>query len=174
MCTDPLTACPHLSPPPHRMPHRMPAFPGPGDRKSTEKGEGDVAKERGMCTYTAAKRERRGPRMHVHRSPNHFSFLRNTPYISSRQTSCMIHKRLPSLLPPPLPNTTPRDADSHECHEEPNAAHQAHEARDPHTMRPMTSTTPTHVHRSPSRTHAELQPLPSGPGRYRSLRPRML
>ena len=91
MCTDPLTACPHLSPPPHRMPHRMPAFPGPGDRKSTEKGEGDVAKERGMCTYTAAKRERRGPRMHVHRSPNHFSFLRNTPYISSRQTSCTVY-----------------------------------------------------------------------------------
>ena len=67
---------------PHRMPHRMPAFPGPGDRKSTQKRERDVAKERGMCTYTAAKRERRGPRMHVHRSPSHFSFLTNTPYTS--------------------------------------------------------------------------------------------
>ena len=61
---------------------------------------------------------------------------------------------LSTPLPPPA-----RDADSHECHEEPNAAHQAHEARASHTMKPMTPTTPTHLHMSPSRAHAELQPL---------------
>ena len=149
---------PKPAPSPHASPYAR--IPRPGRpqvyrerRGGCGKGEGDVH------IYSSQAREK-GPTNACAQEPQPFFISQEYPVHLFPSNVLHDPQTAPIPPPPPLPNTTPRDADSHECHEEPNAAHQAHEARDPHTMRPMTSTTPTHVHRSPSRTHAELQPLP--------------